>query len=125
MFGRQIVSNRRGGNATFSHCVADLVQPQHDIASRIQARNRRPLMLIDDDTSFVRPLGADFPREIRQDGGAQRRVDGVKRQPSFVYPDLDGFCVRNISADRTIDDPDIARCQLLANVSIEFMWAVR
>ncbi len=56
---RQVVPDRGGGDASLSHCVADLIQTDHDIACGVEPRYRRPLVRIDlDGTIFGEGINA-------------------------------------------------------------------
>ena len=74
----QVVADRRGGDAAFAHCVADLVESVHHVARGVEARHACPLVVVDRDTSLALQFGADHFGKLGMRVGPQRRIDAVE-----------------------------------------------
>lgn len=58
--------------------MADLIEPDYDVAGGIQAGDVGALVSIDHEATFVRYRGASFNGKLGPDIGTQRGIQAVK-----------------------------------------------
>src|SRR5690606_18460078 len=80
---RQIVADRGGCNAAFAHGMADLVEPDDDIAGRISAGDARPLVVVDRDAAAFVELEPDLLGKLDMGIRAEGRIEAVEGMVTF------------------------------------------